>query len=300
MYSPAYDSMRGFLEAASAAGFTHIDLNNLLTGELLDELLESGGFKISTLHAPIPNPFLSGGGRLSELSLSSEDRQERKEAVRGVLETIETAASLNTKTVVLHAGDYDIDTDLEKQLRRSCLEGLKEAPRQGALRKELIRTREEQAARCFRFAEDSLSRITEYAEKKDISIALETRANFHEIPDPDEMSRLLEKFPPERVSYWHDTGHAEFRAREGFTPHLEWFERFRDRLSGVHLHDMKELKDHFPPGEGDLDWELISRNLPEGIIKVCEIGRWHSFARMAASIPFLKSRGILNRDPGLH
>jgi hypothetical protein len=41
------------------------------------------------------------------------------------------------------------------------------------------------------------------------------------------------------VSYWHDVGHAEVQQRLGFASHEGWLSQFKDRMVGVHLHDIR-------------------------------------------------------------
>ena len=107
------------------------------------------------------------------------------------------------------------------------------------------------------------------------------------------MEQLLRELPSDLVGYWHDVGHAEVNSRLGFAPHRVWFEKFKPRMIGVHLHDVRGIRDHCAPGVGTVDWDFLAQNLPASIIKVCEIGEWNPHRACARAVPFLKSRGIL-------
>ena len=124
-------------------------------------------------------------------------------------------------------------------------------------------------------------------------LGLETRFHFNEIPNTDEMTELLGEAPEQLAGYWHDTGHAEVQEQLGFAFHEEWLSRFRDRMVGIHLHDIRGISDHHAPGKGNMNWEMIAKYLPWGVVKVCEIGEWNDEERMQGVVRFLQERGIL-------
>ena len=125
-------------------------------------------------------------------------------------------------------------------------------------------------------------------------LGLETRFHFNEIPDMDEMAGLLDEVSERLVGYWHDVGHAEVQQQLGFSFHEEWLSRFKDRMVGIHLHDICDISDHHAPGNGNMNWEMVAKHLPQGIVKVCEIGEWNDEERMQGVIKFLQKKGILD------
>ncbi|MBN2407124.1 MAG: sugar phosphate isomerase/epimerase [Elusimicrobia bacterium] len=289
MYSTRYGSMKKFFSDAKKAGFEQIDLSSVLTEDSLVDLLSAGEFAISSLHAPVPNRISADGRWLPELSLGSVIPDERREALKSVNSTIDLAARLKTGTVVIHAGHYYMDTQLELILRKMYLKGRSETSEYEELRKKMIKERMMHSKKYFPLVLDSLKEIEDRAAKHKIKVGIETRANFHEVPDYEEMLSIFEAFPRGALGYWHDTGHAEAQSRIGFTGHIRWLETFRRRILGVHLHDMKKLRDHMAPGTGDLDWEMISANLPGNITHVCEIGEWNRYGKVKKVVPFLNS-----------
>jgi sugar phosphate isomerase/epimerase len=124
-------------------------------------------------------------------------------------------------------------------------------------------------------------------------LGLETRFHFNEIPNMDEMAALLDKVSEHVAGYWHDVGHAEVQQQLGFSFHEEWLLRFRDRMIGIHLHDIRGIRDHQAPGKGHMNWEMIAQHLPQGIIKVCEIGEWNDEEQVQGVVEFLQKKGIL-------
>ena len=126
-----------------------------------------------------------------------------------------------------------------------------------------------------------------------MTLALETRYFYDEIPQAQELERLLAELGG-GVAYWHDVGHAENLERLGFGTHRGWLERFRGRMAGVHLHDLVGLSDHRPPGTGDLDWDMVAALWPAEAQRVCEVDSRFSAAELRESLKFLAKRGILS------
>lgn len=124
-------------------------------------------------------------------------------------------------------------------------------------------------------------------------LGLETRFNFNEIPNMGEMAELLDEVSEHLAGYRHDVGHAEVQQQLGFSFHEEWLLRFRDRMAGIHLHDIRGISDNRAPGKGNLNWEAIAKYLPRGIAKACEIGEWNDEEQMQGVVKFLQNKGIL-------
>ena len=290
MWSQRYNHLSRFVQDLEVFGFTQMELNSILTSEKLRELLDFG-VPVSSIHCPCPVGPSSLGVPAANLQLSSLDEAERQEALRFARATVELASEVGAEAVVIHAGRVELDFGLEDELYRLY--------RQGALddlaraRQRLLRERASRAGPYFEAARRSLQELAEFAGQKGVKLGLETRFYFYEIPQLEEMEVLLQELAPDVVGYWHDVGHAEVKARLELTPHEEWFIRFRDRLIGVHLHDVLGIQDHRAPGAGDVDWDFVARNLPPKAIKVCEIGEWNSWEACARAVPFLKSHGII-------
>jgi hypothetical protein len=60
------------------------------------------------------------------------------------------------------------------------------------------------------------------------------------------------------------------------------------------LHDIRGISDHHAPGNGNMNWEMIAKYLPQGIVKVCEIGEWNDEEQMLGVVKFLQKKGILD------
>lgn len=101
----------------------------------------------------------------------------------------------------------------------------------------------------------SLDRLVRVAEKQGVTLGLENRAHYHELPGSDDFRWLLAEFSGGPVGYWHDTGHAHLAEKLTIVPPGFLLEKYAPELVGVHFHDAVGLKDHLPPGTGEIDFD---------------------------------------------
>jgi len=287
-----FSHMAGFAAKAKELGFTHIEANTSISPQMLSELIEAA-VPISSIHSPCPAVLSSRGIPISSLSLSSLDESERMEAVSFTKKTISLAASVRAKAIVLHMGEVPIDLSLQDRLYQLCDESHTQTKEYSQAKEELVYQRISQAPPYLDAARISLQELSEYSRQKGIMLGLETRFHPHEIPNMEEMAELLNEIAESLVGYWHDVGHAEVQQRLGFSLHEEWLSRFRDRMVGIHLHDVLGISDHHAPGKGDMNWEMVAKYLPPGIVKVCEIGEWNDEEQMQGVVKFLQKNGIV-------
>jgi len=293
MWSLKYKSMAEFVRRAREFGFTHLELNASLTPEKLNELLAVRGLPISSVHAPCPNARNWEGVEANVLSLSALNEDERREAVGFARATVDLAERVGAGFVILHAGWVVMNPELEQGMRRLYDADQAAGEEFNGLKSRLMAAREFFACPHLEAAKESLLELAGYAHSKGIRLGLENRSDYHEIPTLEEMLDLLGELPPETVGYWHDVGHAEMQSRLGFTPHEDWFTALRDRMFGIHLHDIQGLSDHRAPGTGEQNWEMIAANIPDGAVRVCEIARWNKSADARRTVPFLREKGIV-------
>jgi len=287
-----FGHMAEFATKAKELGFTHIEANASISPQMFSELIEAA-VPISSIHSPCPAVLSSRGIPISSLSLSSLDESERMEAVSFTKKTIDLAASVKARAIVLHIGEVPIDLSLQDRLYKLCDESHTQTEEYSQVKEELVYQRISQALPYLDAARKSLQELSEYSRQKGIILGLETRFHLHEIPNMDEMAELLNEASESLVGYWHDVGHAEVQQRLGFSLHEEWLSRFKDRMVGIHLHDILGISDHQAPGKGDMNWEMVAKYLPPGILKVCEIGEWNDEEQMQGVVNLLQKKGIL-------
>jgi sugar phosphate isomerase/epimerase len=288
-----FSHMAGFAAKLRELGFTHVEPNALVSPRMLNELLKTT-VPISSIHSPCPTVLSSRGIPVSGLSLSSLDASERVEAVSFTKKTIDLAANVSARAIVLHMGEVPIDLSLQDRLYKLHEGGYTETKEYRQTKERLVHQRLSLAHSYVDAAKKSLQELSKYSRQNGIMLGLETRFHFNEIPNMDEMAELLDEVSEHLAGYWHDVGHAEVQHRLGFSFHEEWLLRFKDRMVGIHLHDIHGISDHHAPGKGNMNWKMIAKYLPQGIVKVCEIGEWNDEEQMQGVVKFLQKKGILD------
>jgi sugar phosphate isomerase/epimerase len=288
-----FSHMAEFAAKAKELGFTHIEANTSISPRMLNELLQTR-IPISSIHSPCPAVLSSRGIPINNLSLSSLDESERTEAVSFTKKTIDLAASARARVIVLHMGEVPIDLSLQDRLYKPQDRDYSQTKEYSQTKKELVYQRISKVPPYFDASRKSLQELSEYSRQKGIMLGLETRFHFNEIPNMNEMTELLNEVSESLVGYWHDVGHAEVQQQLGFSLHEEWLSRFKDRMVGIHLHDIIGISDHHAPGKGDMNWEMVAKYLPPGIVKVCEIGEWNDEEQMQGVVNLLQKKGIIN------
>jgi sugar phosphate isomerase/epimerase len=192
--------------------------------------------------------------------------------------------------VVLHLGR--VETDLPRN-------GLQQLYREHASHDEvatLLQQEREERSRIRDPHKDallfSLERIVKRAEQLGVLVGIENRYYFQEIPDMEEIGIILDQFRGGPIGYWHDTGHAAVSEALGILQHEELLKLYAPYLVGVHLHDALGIEDHKPPGQGEIDFEMVKKYLPEGAIKIMEIHPSAGGHEILDGLEFLKEKGF--------
>jgi sugar phosphate isomerase/epimerase len=202
--------------------------------------------------------------------LSSTDRDERSNAVKFSIKTIEHAHELGAGAVIFHLGRVDMPDPTHNLFRlyRSGRIGEKEGL---AFIGEQKLIRQAGKKKNLNAALLSLDILNREAEKRGIFLGIENRYHFHEIPDLEEIGLILQKFKGGCVRYWHDVGHAKVQENMGLRKQKDLLETYSEQMIGIHLHDVRGLEDHFAPGQGEVDYNEIKHFLKPSIITILEV-----------------------------
>ncbi len=253
-------------------GFDRIELNFALTSRNICDIIsikDKEGIEISSVHNFCPMP---AGARTNEASpdhypLSSMDEKTRKRAVQTTKTTIETARKLGASVVVLHLGRVEI-----KDRTRKLASVLDVKRYRERVKDKMTEERAKEAPRYFEKALLSVEELLGFAKKKDIILGVENRYYYREIPSPDEIAILLERFNDSHIGYWHDVGHAQlFENLRIYDHKRDFLERFSERLIGIHIHDIKGIDDHRAPLQGDFDFSILKPYIRPDTFVVLEI-----------------------------
>jgi sugar phosphate isomerase/epimerase len=192
--------------------------------------------------------------------------------------------------VVLHLGR--VETDLPK----NGLQQLYRGERWNDEGPELLQREQEERGRLRNPHLDallfSLERIVKRAEQLGVVLGIENRYYLQEMPDMEEIGIILEQFRGGPIGYLHDTGHAAVFETLGILKHEELLETYAPYMVGVHLHDALKLDDHKPPGQGEIDFEMVKGYLPQGAVKIMEIQPSARGQEILDGLEFLQEKGI--------
>jgi len=257
------------LQEMAALGFEYVELSHGIRITLVPGILravEEGVIKVASCHnfCPLPNGVMHAAPNL--YMPTSRDFKERDQWLRHTKRSVDFAAQVGAKNLVLHLGSVEffwfnpapkLDRYLEAHLG---IDPANDATYQKLLASALAKLR----AKLPPFREHlqaGLAALLPYAAEKGVALGCENREKFDELPIDADYADFLAAFPAAApVGYWHDTGHAHIKEGMGLLQHREHLEKNAPRAIGFHLHDVSaEGRDHQPVGSGKIDFEMISR-----------------------------------------
>jgi sugar phosphate isomerase/epimerase len=239
-------------------------------GKLVREL-KGADFRILSIHAPCPRPEEVSRVQASAdfYNLASTDEDERRLGVKAAIHTVQFACDLEVRAVVLHCG-YVIMENEKDRIRDLWKSGeLEQESSQEWLTKKLDE-RNQKAPVFFDQMLRSLDAIHKEAVKRDVLIGVENRINYHEFPLGDEFEAVFREFAGGNLRFWYDTGHGYILDAMGIQPVKTLLEQQTERLLGVHLHDVREFRDHHAPGTGKIDFAELQPWLKRAEVFIVE------------------------------
>lgn len=295
---PRFERALGaFMERAAELGYRGVEINHSMTAEQAGAILGYGSLPVTGVHAPAPLERHPSAGWNRELNLAATDEVERSLAVDFHLRSISLAADAGASTVVVHLGGVGSRLLAGERRLRSMYD------RRDVLRDEwaatadqIVRERAAAAPPSLDAARRSLDMMAEEASRRGITLGIETRLHYHEIPLPQEAADFFAPYPVEVVGYVHDVGHAEVHHRLGVTDRSAWWDLVGPRLVEVHLHDVRGLLDHRAPGNGDVDFAWLAARIAEAnprAQRTFEIDQVEPDEDIARAIDVLAMAGII-------
>lgn len=235
-------------------------------------LLMRSRLKVVSVHNffPIPGVVKKSKGEGDLFLLSHPDREERLNAVKWTLRTIEHAHELESGVVVLHCGRVEMEPGIDK-LHEFYRSGQIESDEVQTFIANMIEYRDRKKPKHIDALLFSLDRLVTVAERYHVTLALENRYHYHELPGTDDFLTIFNELDGAPLGYWHDNGHAHVNEVLSMGKADTLLNMNRDRLVGIHLHDAIGLDDHLPPGTGDIDFPKILTGLKPDAIKVIEL-----------------------------
>ena len=272
--SATSSSGRALLATILDIGFDAVELEYRITINVFRELLPclfAHRIKVLSLHnyVPLPETIPRDQASADFFPLSSLDKETRKEGIDCTLKTLETAHSLEVPVIVVHLGC--VETDLPRTGLQTLFRTDAWGDEGAALLEKEREERQRHAARHLDCVLSSLDKILRRAEDLQVTVGIENRYYYQEIPSFEEIDHILQIFEGAPIGYWHDTGHAAVQETLAIVSQQDLLERFGPRMVGIHLHDARGVADHLPPGQGDIDMALVARHLPDTAVRILEI-----------------------------
>ncbi len=277
------------VEEINSLGFDALELAWINESKFKE--LKKIKFKAGSVHSYVPEPLdlKAGRWRCDVYRLTASDEEERKQAVKWMKSSIDTAEWCGAPAVVVHLGFPEGCPRRSKPLIELYNEGKKATAEYRKEKEELLKEREFYKAKGFTAGLLSLKEINSYAFKKKIKIGLETRMFYEEFPNLEEFQYIFKEFSGGALYYWHDIGHAEIHGRLGFTTPEEYLSNLKKHLIGLHIHDMRGISDHRAPGTGDVDYHKYLPWLKDpALIKVFELHPFNSREEVIAGRQLLE------------
>lgn len=285
------------LEQILRLGFRSIEVDYRLSEDalpLLEEYVREDRIVVSSIHnyAPLPSgeePSNRGGDKLS---LASTDEAERREAVALTRKTIGLADRLGAGAVILHIGHVDIGISYFQELADICKSEGVDSKKARRMRDVVKKLRKDRRPRHIESVSRSLRELISYLGDDDITLCIENRYYFHQIPLPVEALYLIDEISSPRLRYWHDTGHAHVVEVQGWLSQLPALDMVKEHLFGVHIHDSVFTADHLAPGTGEIDFAPVLVRVPPEAIKVMELSPRVREEEVVTSLALLGKLGL--------
>jgi sugar phosphate isomerase/epimerase len=284
-------------------GFDTIEVSHGMKVSLLPGIAQAvrdRRVQVSSVHNFCPSPVEVMIDAPDAYEFSSHRSFDRKRALDLTLATLETAASLSARHVVLHLGTVPIH-HYTPELFSLVSAGKIHSRSFVDLKLKAVEQRSKMAPLYLARAAEALAQIADRARVLGIVLGVESRSHYEQIPDEPEMLALMRQFKDDpHVGYWHDFGHVQRRHNLALCHHPTWLVAMRPFLVGCHVHDLEwPAKDHrVPLTTGGIDYPSLLPLLPQGVPLVWEISsrrraktireaipRWHHLLQHQAPLP---------------
>ena len=204
-------------------------------------------------------------------SIASLDETLREVGTTRLRQTAEVARRLGAQAVVVHGGRVAVSR--ESLIYKAAYKQARHENNPDIIREQLPELLAERSTTAPQHVSQLIRSLKEVCPSyPDVKFGLETRYDFHGLPDFDEMAQVLNEVGCDNVGYWHDCGHGQFRETLGLSRHEDWLKRYQELLIGVHLHGMRNrILDHAGPTPDNMDFAMIRRYTRPDTILVMEL-----------------------------
>ena len=175
---------RAMLREIRDLGFEFAELSHGIRLSLVPGILDAvnaGEIKITTLHNFCPLPVGVTQAAPNLYQFTSSDLREREKAVRQTLQTLDFAARVKARLVVLHLGSVEMK-DYTERLLEMVAAGQRDSPKYQRLCLDAETKREARREKPLAFAVEILKRLETEAAARGLMLGIENREAVEEIP----------------------------------------------------------------------------------------------------------------------
>lgn len=256
-----------------ALGFNTVELGYDTTIDLvpgIKKMVEQKAIQISSIHNFCPVPIGAPYGHPEIFPLTSLDNRTRESAVIHTKRTIDFAAEMGAKAVVVHCGNVDMK-HLTHELIEMCEQNKQYTPSYDKIKLKLMMQRDKKVQEHLDQLYRSLENIMPALTQAGMRIGIENLPSWESIPSETEMEEIFTRFDTPLIGYWHDMGHGQIRQNLGFIGHKRWFEKLSPRLVGMHIHDViPPAYDHVMPPNGKIVFQDFKNAIHSDTVLVFE------------------------------
>lgn len=239
-------------------GFARVELGYDLRRDLIEGVrrsIDAGAVTVGSVHNFCPVPTAAPAGHPELFSLASRDPRVREQAVRHTTNTIQFAAEMGARVVVMHAGNVSMSR-ITPKLCTLAEAGQRDSEHYQKLLVKLLAKREKKVGKHLDLLYQGLEKLLPVLEENDVRLGIENLPTWEAIPTEIEMEQIALRFDSRYIGCWHDMGHAQIRENIGLSNHLRWIERLKPHLLGMHVHDVvAPAADHVMPPQGNINFE---------------------------------------------
>jgi sugar phosphate isomerase/epimerase len=277
--------------AAVAMGFRKLELG------LSEQPVEMNGFEDTQRETGMQVTSVVAGclkpksPNMVSTLLGSPNADEREQALNSVRRHVRLAQRHTSPVVVLrgtNVRDADLNRESEQLQRELLTEGLSEE-----LKDRMVQFSKKVAERAQPQLEHLCRSLHQLRrEFPETRLALEPGSRPDDILGFEAMGWVLDDLERQGIGYWHDVGDVHLREQAGLPSQGRWLDTYASRMHGVHLRDAANGEAGLPPGQGEVDFRLVSSYLPADSARVVEIHPRHGRTQILDSVRFLVEQGF--------
>lgn len=255
----------------------------------VEKAINNNEVHVTSLHNFCPVP-MGTMGHPESFMLGSPSRQERQSAIFHITKTIEMAAQLNAKAIVVHTARVRTPFISTNDLIKLASLDKKNTKRYERIKFKLIEKRERRAAKVMKLLIPTLEELVPTLEKHDIIMGLEILPTWDALPTETEVFSIIDHCKSNKIRCWYDIGHLQIRENLGLVNQKGILPKLSPIVAGYHIHDVAYPgEDHLVPGTGEVDFQIFKPYL-ENKILVLEPGARFSAQQLTPGIDHIRSQ----------